>query len=134
VRPRDRLLLSLRVQRRRQERPHSLLRFRRENQSRRGAVAEIDLVYIDMAPGVLPRVHDLQHALLPDELAHVPAFGMQLLLIASGCRADHLAPDAQVDAGLAGMVAAADEEMNVGALDLERLRCQATHRRVAAPE
>ena len=97
-------------------------------------VGEDDLVDVDMAPALGAPIDDLDHGLLALQIGHVPTGRLQGLAILAGCRADHLAVDAEIDAGLARMVAAADEKADVPPLDAERLRGGRALRAVAAQE
>ena len=99
-----------------------------------GDVRENDLVDVDMTPAFGTAIDDLHHGLLALQIGDVPTGGLQGLAILAGRRADHLAADAEIDAGLARMVAAADEEADVPPLDAEGLRGGRALRAVAADE
>src|SRR5262249_46144642 len=58
---------------------------------------------------------------LPLQVADVDGRGTQAVVVVAGHGADDLVLDEHLDAGLAGMVAAADEQVDVAARDGERL-------------
>ena len=61
-------------------------------------------------------------ACLPFQVGDIPTGRLQGFAILARRGADHLAADAEIDAGLAGIVAAADQETDVAPLDEERPR------------
>ena len=86
------------------------------------AVALDDVVDGDVAPAALLAVHDLDADLLALQVAHVPGVPAQVLGVARRARAarggaDDLAADEQVDARLARVVSAADQEIYAGSPD-----------------
>ena len=101
------------------------------------AVGLDDLVHVDVAPAAGGIVHDLDDGRLAGELAHVPklrheGFAAAGFVVRAGGIADGLAVNQQVHAGLLRVLAAADEEGDVFALDLElgrRERAGACHPR-----
>ena len=85
-------------------------------------LTERDLIDVDMPPAALRAVHDLQTRLLPQHREKLPRVPRQFLVLRAGGGVFHLAVDEQVDARRAGLVAAADEEVQVGQLDGELRR------------
>ena len=57
----------------------------------------------------------------PFKSANVPTGGLQGLAVLAGCRANHLAIDAEVEASLARFAAAANEKSDVSPLDAKGL-------------
>ncbi len=82
-------------------------------------VAELDLIDVDVAPRPSRRIHDLNMRFFAGQVAHVPVAPLQPLVVLAGGGADDLAVHQQVDARLARLVAAADQEADVAALDRE---------------
>ncbi len=72
-----------------------------------------------MAPALGAFVDDLDHGLLALQVRHVPTGRQQLFLILAGGGADDFAVDAQVDAGLARLISAADQKTDIAAFDGE---------------
>lgn len=106
----------------------------RQRAARAGAnpVGLLDLVDVDVAPGARLVVDDLDPRLLALQFANRPMLPGELLVVGPGGRADDLAIDEQVDARLAFVVAAADEEIQEPALDGEFRRGQFSMRPVLA--
>ena len=78
-----------------------------------GGVGHHDMIEIDVAPIAGGFVNDLNRGLLAFDLAHIPGRPFQFLGILPGCRLNDLVVDEKIDAGLARIVASADEEVNV---------------------
>ena len=98
-----------------------------------------DVVDVDVAPAAGLLVHDLDHGLLAGPGRDVPrvpfqSLGAARLVVGAGGGVDHLAIHQQVDAGAAGMHAAADQEVEVLAFDLQRRRGECAGRAVALEE
>jgi hypothetical protein len=77
------------------------------------------VVDVDVAPAAGVRVNDLDAGRLAFELADIPGGPVELLAVGAGGGARDAGADEEVDAGLIGMVAAADEEVDVRALDFQ---------------
>ena len=65
------------------------------------------------------------------QIAHVPQATPHPLVVGAGGRLHDLSVHQQVDAGLVGMIAAADQEGDVAALDAELRRGERSHGLVA---
>ena len=102
-------------------------------------VALDDLIHVDVPPTALARVDDPEDGLLPLELGDVPRgpfepFRAARFVVRPGGRADDRAADEEVEARLAGILAAADEDVQVPPLDRERWRGERARGVVAADE
>jgi hypothetical protein len=86
----------------------------------------------DDAPRTDVVVDDADDAALTLELGDVPDDLAQSEVIGTGGFADDLALDKELDGGLAGMIAARDEEANVRMRQLERRRGQRAGGGIAA--
>ena len=118
---------------------HSDLALRIREHPRRAALAEHDLIDIDVPPAALALVHDFDARRLATQLAHIPRRRLQILVAARlrvrpRGRAHRRAVHEQVHARLARVAAAADEEVDKRPLDLELRRNQPPRRLVAAIE
>ena len=103
------------------------LALRASEQRRRRRVAENDLVHVDVTPAAFAHVEDFKVRGLPREFLEIPAcrferFGAAGLRVRA-CRGAHrLAVDDELHARLPFPAAAADEECQVAAADLELRR------------
>src|SRR5205085_208183 len=102
-------------------------------------VALDDVIDVHVAPAAGVHIDDLDDDAPAGEFVHVPGvpvelFGAAGAVVRAGGGADHLAIHQQVDAGLAGVHAAAEEEVEVLPLDLERRRREGAGGLVAAVE
>ncbi len=84
-----------------------------------------------MTPGIRAAVHNFQDRLLALEVGDVPTGGRELFAVFAGRRADHLSANAQVQAGLVSVRAAANQESDVTSLDGKRFRGQRALRSIA---
>jgi len=89
-------------------------------------------VDIDVPPASRGIINDLDPSALPDQVGHIPIGPLQLLLVRAGLRPNHHTIDQEVNAGLSLMVSAADEEIDVFALDRELRACERADRWVSA--
>src|SRR5208337_5649187 len=90
-----------------------------------GPVTLDDLVNVDVAPTPGAPIDDLEYRLLAKKFAdgeRVPAEPLRAswFAVRSGCRANRLAVDHQVDARFAGIASAPDQEIQVRPLDAKR--------------
>ena len=90
-----------------------------------GLVTLDDLVNVDVAPAAGAPIDDLENRLLAKKLADVPGVPAEPLraswfAVRTGCRANGLAVDHQVDARLAGIASAPDQEIQIRPFDAKR--------------
>src|SRR5665213_2397796 len=91
-------------------------------------VAEFNLINVDVTPGAGRRINDFDASGLAFKLAHVPIVPFQLFFVLSRRGADDLAVDEQIDARLAGFVAAADQEADEMTVYRKLRRCERPYR------
>jgi hypothetical protein len=103
----------------------------REVCSFRRRVGKQDVIDVDMSPAPGRPVDDLHLHRAPDEFVDVPKVPEQLFVIFAGRSAHDLPATEQIDARLAGSVAAADAELNIRAANGEFGRGQRALRIVA---
>ncbi len=105
---------------------------------REASITFDDLINIDVPPASFVAVDDFDDGLLVGQVAHVPRLPVEMFVTAAGRatrgRAHDFAADEQVDAGLGGMMSAADEKVQVSAFDLERGRRELAGGGIAADE
>src|SRR5204863_2994660 len=97
-----------------------------------GTVGLDDLVDVDVAPAPRVTVDDLEGRAAAGEFRDIPAFPIEMLAVPARRAADDLAVDPQVDAGLGGMPAAADQEIDRLSFDSEGRRRQRPDAAVAS--
>ena len=102
------------------------------NPGRPRGVGQLDLIDIDMSPVARVLIDDLDACGLALQVADIPAGPFHRVGALAGRRADDLSVNLQIDAGLVGMIASADQEIQVVALDRERGRGQLALSGVAA--
>ena len=85
-------------------------------------VGKQDLIEIDMPPAAGMLVDDFDDGILAFQVGDIPTGRFERLDVLAHGGANDLAVDLQVDARLAGMVAAADQETDVTPFDAEGLR------------
>ena len=85
-------------------------------------VGENDLIDVDMSPRLGATVDDFDLGFLAFQIRHIPTRRLEGLAILAGRRAHDFAGDAEVDARLARMIAAADEKSDIAPLDGELFR------------
>ena len=90
-----------------------------------------DVIDVDMPPVAAVVVDDFDAGGAAAQIAHVPQATPHPLVVGAGGRVHDLSVDEEVDAGLVGMIPAADQEGDVAALDAELRRGKRSHRLVA---
>lgn len=108
------------VEDRQTHRPEVRLLLERATKRSRRDVALLDLIDVDVTPWAGLGVDDLDADLFARKITDVPGLPVELFLVLSGGSSDDFAVQQQVDAGLARMVAAADQEADVFPLNCER--------------
>ena len=80
-------------------------------------IALHDLIDEDVPPASFVLIDDFDPGRFSGQIAHVPGLPIEMLAIGAGGRANRLAVDEQVNAGLARMIAAAEQEIDIAAFD-----------------
>src|SRR5207253_8943563 len=96
-----------------------------------------DVIDIDVSPAAGRAIDDLDGGFLADKFLNVPRMPIEVLaaarlIVGAGSRADDFAADEQVEAGFAGEFAAADEEIDEIAFDVEQRRRERAGAGIAA--